>query len=130
MSLGRNIRKKITALVFIALSAISLASCSSKEPIAVSVSGPPLGQGVSAVQRLKFARSFGDRFRAKFGDSDISTSGEAGKTLVIKWINVSRPFASKFAANEEIVKDLREMGFKRIILTDGYRSNWDVDLKN
>ncbi len=65
-------------------------------------------------QRAIFAKSFGDRFRAKFGEAKISAQGAGGKSLVITWINVDKPFARQMAANEEIVKGLREMGFKSL----------------
>jgi hypothetical protein len=114
----------------ITLSVSYLTSCYSKEPITTSVSGSPAGQTVTFDQRANFAKSFGDLFRAKFGESKISIQGGDGKSLVITWINVDKPFARQMAANESILKDLREMGFKRLILTNGNKSNWDVDLKN
>jgi hypothetical protein len=130
MEFHQNIGKKLTTLILIALISTFLTSCNSKEPITATVSGPPTGQTVTADQRSNFAKAFGDRFSAKFGDAKVSTQGPDGKSLVITWTNVEKPFARQMAANEEIVKGLREMGFKRLILTDGSRSNWDVDLKN
>ena len=130
MELHQLIRKTIIPLILITFICIFLNSCKSKEPITTSVSGPPAGQNVTVNQRAYFAKDFGDRFRAKFGESEVWAQGMDDKTLVIKWIHVSRPYAAEFVASEEIVKDLREMGFKRLILTDGNKSNWDVDLKN
>ena len=130
MKLHQFITNKIIPLILIILAGTFLTSCNSDGPITVSVSGAPIGQAVTVNQRAYFAKDFGDRFRAQFGESEVWAKGMDGKTLVIKWINVSRPFAAEFVASEEIVKDLREMGFKRLILTDGHRSNWDVDLKN
>jgi len=130
MQYSQFIRKTIMPLILITLAAAVLISCNSEEPITASVSGAPIGQTVTVNQRAYFAKDFGDRFRAKFGESEVWAKGMDGKTLVIKWIKVSRQFAAEFVASEEIVKTLREMGFKRLILTDGSRSNWDVDLKN
>ena len=130
MELRRFIRKTIMPLILSTLAAAVLISCNYKGAITTSVSGPPTGQTVTADQRANFAKSFGDRFRAKFGESKILIQGTDGKSLVITWINVGKPFARQMAANEEIVKGLREMGFKRLILTDGNGSNWDLDLKN
>lgn len=32
--------------------------------------------------------------------------------------------------SKEAIADLREMGFKGLIMTDGHESTWEVDLRN
>jgi hypothetical protein len=93
------------------------------------ISAPPAGQTVTPQQRLIFAKEFGDRFRSKFGDAQVTTRGEAGKTLVIECLQISRRFAEQMIANKVAIQDLREMGFKRLILTDGNKSNWDSNFR-
>lgn len=121
---------KAQQVTFILLTAIILISCQSSQPITISVSGPSMGQSVTVEQRIKFTNHFGERFKAKFGECGIRNLGADAKVLEIQWVNVSRPFAEQMAGNNEIIASMREMGFKRLILTDGNTAKWDIDLKN
>jgi hypothetical protein len=42
---------------------------------------------------------------------------------------VNEPLVLGMKESKEAVRDLRDMGFKHLIMTDGTTS-WDVDLKN
>lgn len=119
-------------VLLVALSAIAcmLASCNSQEPLQVSAPIAPAGQNVTLEQRVKFAKHLGEQFQRKYPDGSVTAEGSGGTTLKLQWTGVDRPLASSFVKNEGMITDLREMGFKRLIVTDGYRSTWNVDLKN
>jgi hypothetical protein len=90
----------------------------------------PVGLKVSAAERINFAKSFEKRLNAKGNKAHVVTRGDSDKTLVIKWPELSRPFVQGMTNNAGMIKDFRELGFKRIMLTDGKKSAWDIDLKN
>jgi hypothetical protein len=90
----------------------------------------PVGLKVPAAERISFAKSFENRLNKRGDNAHVVTKGDSDKTLVIKWSELSRPFVQRMTNNAGMVKDLRELGFKRIMLMDGKKSAWDIDLKN
>ena len=90
----------------------------------------PSGLKVSAAERINFAKLFEKRLNAKGNKAHVVTRGDSGKTLVIKWPELSRSFVQSMTNNAGMMKDFRELGFKRVMLTDGKKSAWDIDLKN
>lgn len=90
----------------------------------------PRGQEVSAEQRQRFDVNFQEKFAKKFQGSNVNLEGDGNTTLRIEWPGVDRSFAATIIEEEEIIRDLRDMGFKRLIISDGHKSTWDVDLKN
>jgi hypothetical protein len=100
------------------------------ERLQVSSKSKPVGLKVTTAQRINFAKSFEKRLKARGDNAQVVTQGDANKTLVIKWSSLNRAFAREMADNAKMVTDLREMGFKRMLLMDGKKYAWDVDLKN
>lgn len=90
----------------------------------------PRGQKVSSEQRQRFRLNFQEKFSKKFHESKVDIEGDGGKTFRIEWSGVDRPFAATISETDEIINDLRDMGFKRLIICDGHKSLWDMDLKN
>lgn len=90
----------------------------------------PRGQDISPDQRRRFATKLQERFSKKFERSKVDSEGNDDKTLKIEWSGVDRPFAGTITESGEIINDLRGLGFKRLIISDGQKSTWDVDLKN
>lgn len=90
----------------------------------------PRGREVSPEQRRRFAMTLQGKFTEKFHGARVESEGNDDKTLKIEWSGVDRPFAATITETEEIINDLRELGFKRLIISDGHKSKWDVDLKN
>lgn len=90
----------------------------------------PRGQEVSAERRQRFGLNFQEKFAKKFQGSKVNLEGDGNKTLRIEWSGVDRSFAATITEAEEIIRDLRDMGFKRLVISDGHKSTWDVDLKN
>ncbi len=90
----------------------------------------PRGQEVSAEQRQRFGIIFREKFAKKFQGAKVNLEGDGNNTLRIEWSGVDRSFAATIIEEAEIIGDLRDMGFKRLIISDGHKSTWDVDLKN
>jgi hypothetical protein len=124
--------KSSLVCIFLSLSLCTGVSYSQTpvEHFQVPGKGKPVGLKVPAVQRINFAKSFEKRLIARGDKAHVVTKGDSDKILVIKWPELSRPFVQGITNNARMVKDLRELGFKRIMLTDGKKSAWDIDLKN
>lgn len=120
----------ILILVLIVAFGMRLKAAQQPPPVIRLTDTTPRGQGVPAEQRLRFCRNFQERFSKKFQGSKVVSGGDKDKTFRIEWSGVDRPFAAMITETDEIVNDLRELGFKRLIITDGHNSSWDVDLKN
>ncbi len=99
------------------------------KPLAVEVTGGPVGQGKSLKSRMIFLDSFERSMRKKGYLATLDLAGEDGKTLVIFWDGMSYEFARQMVKSKSVVTDLREMGFKRLIMKNS-KKLWDVDLKN
>jgi hypothetical protein len=95
----------------------------------ITTSSAPAGYKVLPEQRRVFALEFGEKFKAKYPDAAVSTSKDLHTSLLIRGGMINEPFALAMKDNTGIIGDMREMGFKRLIMTDG-KTAWVVDLKN
>lgn len=68
-------------------------------------------------------------FHKKGWPAAIDLEGEDGKTLKVYWEKLNLPFVRGLVKSQDVIGDIREMGFKHLIMTDG-KLRWDVDLKN
>ena len=72
-------------------------------------------------------------FEKKFKDKDmnatVTTTGDYHTTILIQGNIVNESLVHGMKDNNVVIQDLREMGFKRLIMTDG-KVRWDIDLKN
>lgn len=57
-------------------------------------------------------------------DTTVTVSGKNNTTIKIKWILWTRVSVYEFFKDGKILSQWREMGFKRYVLTDGYRWTW------
>lgn len=78
--------------------------------------------------RLLYAPIIENDFLDKGHDVTVKVEGKDATTLKIKWILVSRVFAHQISKDQQLIKTWRDMGFRKVILTDGYRSKWQLDL--
>ena len=97
--------------------------------LSITTAGAPAARTVLPEQRRMFAQEFGQRFRVKHPDALVSTSKDLSTSLLIRGDMVDEPFAEALKDNAGIIGDLRELGFKRLIMTDG-KSAWVVDLRD
>jgi hypothetical protein len=95
----------------------------------VAASTSPAGQSVLPEQRRKFALEFEKQFTGKGMKATVTTTGAFHTSVVVRGSVVNEPLVLGMKESKEAVRDLRDMGFKHLIMTDGTTS-WDVDLKN
>ena len=95
----------------------------------ITTTSPPIGQGVLPEERIRFAREFEKQFHDKGMDAAVNTQGQLEKTIIIRGNIVNGPLVFRMAKSKASIQDLREMGFKSLILTDG-KATWNVYLKN
>ncbi len=62
-------------------------------------------------------------------NATVTTTGDFHTTILIQGNMVNDSFVHGMKDNNVVIQDLREMGFKRLIMTDG-KVSWDIDLKN
>ncbi len=61
-------------------------------------------------------------------DATVTASGDRNTTLTFKYILVNRPFVYKLQTETDFAQTAKERGFKKIVLTDGFRDTWTIDL--
>ncbi len=62
-------------------------------------------------------------------DVYASTLGKDHSTFKIKFILTSRPLVYKLANDEGFTGTLKGLGFKKLIMTDGYYDTWSVKIE-
>lgn len=117
----------LTAIVAILLSAYLHYQVT--KPLVISVTSGPTGQNKTLKQRMIFLDYLKKGFKKKGWPVSLHLEGEGGKTLEIIWVDLKRPFVKQMIQNHNIITDLREMGFKRLVFRNG-TNKWDVDLRN
>ena len=67
-------------------------------------------------------------YLSKGMDVEVSVSGTDNTTIKLKYVLMSRPLVYQMTNDSSVTGKLRELGFKKIIFTDGYRNTWTHDL--
>lgn len=75
-------------------------------------------------QRKEFSKRFELMLLEKDMDTTITVSGKNNATLRIKWVLMSRPLVHKFINSDETMQPLINLGFEKVIFTDGYDRTW------
>jgi hypothetical protein len=95
----------------------------------VMTTNPPAGKSQLPEQRRKFTLEFEKKFKDKGKNATVTTTGDFHTTILIQGNMVNDSLVHGMKDNNVVIQDLREMGFKRLIMTDG-KVSWDIDLKN
>lgn len=74
--------------------------------------------------RRKFASSYESSLLDQGIDATVTVSGRHATTLRLKWILVNRVLAHQFSQKADLFTNLRNMGFTRLEITDGYDASW------
>jgi hypothetical protein len=101
----------------------------SKKPLEISITTGPTGQNRTLKERMLFLVSIEKAFQKKGWLATFDLEGEEGKTIKVFWESLNKPMARQIIKSQDIIPDMREMGFKRLLLNNG-KQEWDVDLKN
>jgi hypothetical protein len=87
----------------------------------------PMGQGVLPEQRRTFALKFQEN--TNFKGAIFITSGEFHTTFSIQSNKINNQMVSSMSSIDEPYSDLRKVGFKHLLMSNG-KEIWDIDLKN
>jgi hypothetical protein len=101
----------------------------STRPIEIQAESAPTGQTVTTIQRLIFAKELQRKFRDKWWLASFDLKGSDGKIMNIYWESINRSLVKQFVSRVDLIQDIREMGFKKLVLKNG-KQQWEVDLKN
>ena len=90
---------------------------------------PPMGQRVLPEQRRAFVIKFPKNAKTDFNSAIFTTTGDFHTIFSIQanWIDSKMVYST--ISREETFSDLREMGFKHVIMSNG-KEAWDIDLRN
>ena len=94
----------------------------------ITVESKKIAAGLMKQQRIQIAKTMERNMLDKGFDAYVTTQGPQNETLKIKFILISRPFVHQMCNDGETMGNFRNVGFKKIIFTDGYDSTWTVDL--
>ena len=78
--------------------------------------------------REVFAKQLERTYLDKGLDVYVSLEGPEKTTLTLKFALFSRPLVHQFANDAHAIAALRQAGFKKVRLTDGYNQAWTLDL--
>lgn len=98
-------------------------------PIEITVNSGPVGQSKTLKERMIFLVSIERAFHKKGWLASFGLEGEDGKTITAHWERFNKEFARQIAESQDIVTNLREMGFKQLIMRNG-KQDWNINLRN
>lgn len=79
--------------------------------------------------RKKFAKSYEKELLKKGADVYVTTLGKDSTTLHISHILMNRPRVYNFSNNPSSMATLKSLGFKKVIMTDGYDKTWSFKVE-
>ena len=94
----------------------------------ITTTNSPVGKSLLPEQRRMFALKFEKKFKDKF-IATVTTIGDFHTSLLIQGDMVNEPLVLGMKDNDVAMQELRKMGFKHLIMTNG-KISWDIDLKN
>lgn len=75
-------------------------------------------------RRQSYANEMETRMLEQYQDFYVRTSGVNQTTLTIRYVLMSRPFVYNLINDGKFMGRLRELGFKKVVFTDGYDQTW------
>lgn len=78
--------------------------------------------------RQKIAETWETSLLDKGMSVDVTAEGKEKTTLKLKYVLVSKAFAHNLTKNGEFIQTLRNAGFKKLVMTDGYDDTWHLEL--
>jgi hypothetical protein len=95
----------------------------------ISITSGPIGQNKTLKERMIFVVGLEKSFHKRGWLASIDLEGEDGKTLKVYWEQLNLSFVKQLFKNQDVIVDIREMGFKNLMISNG-KVEWNVDLKN
>jgi hypothetical protein len=80
--------------------------------------------------RSEYAKQYERNLLEAGMDVYVSTSGPQHTTLRIQYVLLSRPVVYQIINDRALMRNWRELGFKKALFTDGYNETYTVDVPN
>lgn len=84
----------------------------------------PAVQQAMTSTRKAYARLMEENFLRKGMDATVTAEGPQATTLRVRYILISRPLIFKLQEDGSFVSGVRDAGFTKLIMTDGYDKTW------
>ncbi|MBV5330294.1 MAG: hypothetical protein JZU65_22130 [Chlorobium sp.] len=123
------VRWQIWVISLVAILVIATFRYQSTRPVEIKVKSVPTGQTKTLKNRMIFIVILQKSMHKKGWIASLDLEGEDGNILKIYWESINPPFVRQMLKSTELIQDIREMGFKRLVLNNG-KEKWDIDLKN
>jgi hypothetical protein len=78
--------------------------------------------------RKSFASTYEKDLLRKGLSATVSTEGDKSSTLKVSYPLMSKALAFNLNENSKFTDQLRELGFRKLIMTDGYNESWSASL--
>lgn len=82
-----------------------------------------------AVMREAHASALEEAFISTGMDARVSAMGSNKSTLRVKYVLMSQPLVYKLQRDGLVSVRANELGYKKVLYTDGYDNTWTVDLR-
>ncbi|MEE8113847.1 MAG: hypothetical protein V3T23_05780 [Nitrososphaerales archaeon] len=82
-----------------------------------------------AEKRREYAAYLEGEFLASGRDAKVSVSGTNATTLRITYVGIGRPEAYQMSRDPDLGRMWRQLGFKQLIVSDGYVNSWTIALE-
>jgi zinc ribbon protein len=92
-----------------------------------ATSAKPSAQATYA-NRQKFAEDYENNMLQKGVDMHASTLGSEARTLRLQYVLISRPLAYQLSNDQDIMRNLQSLGFRKVIMTDGYDETYNITI--
>lgn len=79
-------------------------------------------------KRMAFTNTTESTYLLRGMDVHLEVRGANADTFYMKYALLGRPDVYQFINNQHLMANMKQMGFKRAILTDGYDKTWNLDL--
>ena len=110
-----------------------MAKCQTNElpvnHIKLKIETSPTGQKATPEQRRTFVLNLKNSVKTEFRDTTLTTTGDYHTTFLIEANAINSKTANSMIANAIPLFDLRGLGFKHVVISNG-KESWDFDLKN
>lgn len=123
------VRWQIWVTSLVAILVIATFRYQSTRPIEIKVKSAPTGQTKTLKNRMIFLVILQKSMHKKGWPVSLDLEGENGNILKIYWESINTSFVKQMVETEDLIQDIREMGFKRLVFNNG-KEKWDIDMNN
>ena len=83
----------------------------------------------SVKERIAFAETYEYLSLSRGQDVTARAIGKDKTTFKLTYILINRPFVHQMSNDMEFTRTMRQFGFKKVILSNGYSNSWTLDYR-